>query len=565
MSTLASPSGTPVPEAPAPDAPASGLTLAAVLDQEEIRAGDPEVLAGADGLDAVVRWVHVGDSAHVAELLEGGELVLTTGQAFRHSAEATAGFLDELEAAGAAGAVIELVDEHSRPAPEAIAHLRTAVVGRAFPVVLLTRKVRFVRITQVAHRMLVGEQLARVERARRVHEVFTQLSLESASEQRIVDRTAGLLGAPVVLEDVAHRVLAFHAEDSAELLRDWSGRARLVGYLERTGRRGDTEDWLQTPVGLAGRRWGRLVVPGPLEDDDDAVQVLERAGQALTLARIAGRDERELLYQAQAGLIHELQHSATLTESAARTRAGALGLKDAPYYLPVVFRLDRLPAEAPTSLQLRERALMDDLVEVVRRSHRTMLAAGKDAGSIGMLLPVGARQLEDQMLEGICARLADRRRQNESDAGWTVGVGRSRPALLEAAAGLDEAVQVAEIAGTLETRPRPFFRFADLRLRGLLSLLRTDARVRAFAEAELAGLLEDGDAASLELLELYLQHGGNKSALARTGYLSRAALYDRLARLQDKLGVSLDDAESRAALHVALIWHRLETGTAAPA
>lgn len=221
-----------------------------MLEVAEIRAGAPEVLSGAENIDIPVRWVHIADTERVGSLLEGGELVLTTGQTFRGSLEATRRFLDELEVSGAVGAVIELVDAAGRPATGAIDALRAASRDRSLPVVLLTRSVRFVRITQAAHRMLVGEQLARVERARRVHEVFTQLSLESASEQQIVDRTAELLGAPVVLEDVAHRVLAFHAAQLGPgiVLLDWAERARGVGYQEETGRRAGAEDWLQTPV-----------------------------------------------------------------------------------------------------------------------------------------------------------------------------------------------------------------------------------------------------------------------------------------------------------------------------
>jgi purine catabolism regulator len=533
------------------------VTLRTLLELAEIRSGEPEILGGAAALDVPVQWVHIADTDRVGSVLEGGELVLSTGRSFRDSLPATLRFLDDLEAADAAGAVIELVDATGQPAEEAIDLLRTAACGRALPVVLLTRSVRFVRITQVAHRMLVGEQLARVERARHVHEVFTQLSLESASEQQIVNRTAELLAAPVVLEDVAHRVLAFHPgqADPGALLLDWADRAYRVGYQEVTGRRADANAWLQTPVGLRGQRWGRLIVPTGLSDDAEATQVLERAGQALTIARMARRDEKDLLHQAQAGLLHELRQPHSLTEHEGATRAAALGLAPTAFYVPVVLRLDRLPGEDLTGLQLRERALLEELAAVVRQTRRSMLAAGMQSGLLGALLGVPARQLADPLVERICAQLAESHGQQVA---WTVGVSRSRESLLEAAAGLDEAAQVAEIAATLEIRKRLYYRFADVRLRGLLALLGADPRVRAFAEAELAPLLEWADPAALELLELYLRHGGNKSALARTGYLSRPALYARLARLQELLGVSLDDAESRTALHVALLWYRLQ-------
>ena len=376
----------------------AALTVRAVLELEEVRSGGPEVLSGADGLDTSVRWVHIADGERVGALLEGGELVLSTGLAFRSSAQAAARFLDDLQAAGAAGAVVELVEPDGTPAAAAAAALREAAAGRPLPVVLLNRPVRFVRVTEVVHRMLVGEQLARVERARHLHEVFTELSLQNASEQQIVDRTAELVAAPVVLEDVAHLVLGFAAagRDPEALLRQWTERSRRVGYREQTGRRGQTgqgegeEDWLQTPVGVSGRRWGRLVVPAALEDDADASQVLDRAGQALTIARMAGRDERELLEAARAGLMHELRQPLALTEAEARTRAVALGLEPAALYVPVVIRLDRLPGEEPTGLQLRERALLESLggrrplrAAVDARRRAALGIAGRPAGRSG--------------------------------------------------------------------------------------------------------------------------------------------------------------------------------------
>lgn len=116
---------------------------------------------------------------------------------------------------------------------------------------------------------------------------------------------------------------------------------------------------------------------------------------------------------------------------------------------------------------------------------------------------------------------------------------------------------MAQIVPHLPTRAQPYYRFADLRLRGVLSAMGADPKMRTFALAELSGLLSPVDEPALELLELYLAHGGNKSALAKAGYLSRPTLYARLAKLETKLGVQLDSAESRASLQVALLWYRM--------
>src|SRR5699024_2147199 len=107
-----------------------------------------------------------------------------------------------------------------------------------------------------------------------------------------------------------------------------------------------------------------------------------------------------------------------------------------------------------------------------------------------------------------------------------------------------------------------FYRFADVRLRGLVAALQDDPRMRAFAESELAGLLDDqADGgrsrwSAVDFLKLLLRKGGNKSAIAQAMGLSRPAVYARAERLERRLGVSLDDAESRAALHTAVLWWR---------
>jgi purine catabolism regulator len=549
---------TSIPSSHELSAPA-GLSIAGLLEHDEIRDGGPEVITGEDSLHRNIRWVHIADSAQVERFLEGGELVLTTATTFRRSPAAMSQFLDQLERAGAAGTIVELVDEDSRPDREAAAVLLKAAAGRELPIILLGRRVKFVRITELAHRRLLAQQLSRLEQAQEIHETFTRLSLERAQAQTIVDRTAALLGAPVVLEDVAHRVLAHAGPRSEALTQNWtdlvSGAQRVPGIAE-VGR------WRQTPVGLRARRWGRLVVPGHAEAVVAFDQIIERAGEALTLTRMADRDEQDLLLQAQSGLIREIADSEVLHESTARARARSLGFTpcDGAKLMPVVVRLDRDAETEPTRIQLQERGLTQEIAAAATRLGLCVLMTSLQSGVFGFVLaPARAaraprRTGSDELLTDLLAEVAD------YAASWVVGVGRTSDSLLTAASRLEAASQVAEVASTLDVREREFYRSSDVRLRGLLSLLAEDSRLRTFAEGELGPLLageDPGDEELLEFLELFLAHGGNKSAMARAGFLSRPALYARIAKLQDRLGVSLDDAESRTALHVALLWWRM--------
>ncbi|WP_104104297.1 PucR family transcriptional regulator ligand-binding domain-containing protein [Arthrobacter sp. 08Y14] len=544
------------------------LTVAAVLDLDVMRAGEPEVLAGRELLERPVRWVHVAELRNLADLLEGGELVLTTGLAFGDSAAAAADYLAGLEAAGAAGVIVEL----TRDRPADAAALTTAAAGARLPVIRLHRRIRFVEVTEVVHRRIVARQFEQVARAREVHEVFTMLSLQSAGVQEIVDRAAQLLDSPVVLEDSSHLVVAFAPGPvpSKDLLRDWQRRSRAVhrsGLAEENFSAAADAAWLQAPVGLGSQRWGRLVIPGlPVASEAAAAEasmVLERAGQALSINRLAERDQAGLSQQAQAGLIHELRSPRGPDEAEARTRAEALGLKPSPAYLPLVLHLEAGAGQDPMSMQRKERALLEMLDSVLSSTRNTALAAAVQTGQVAVLLALPARLLEDSVLERICGVLAERSAEAAEPLTWTAGAGRARSALSDAAAGLDEAAHVAQTAGTLSAGTRRYFRSADVRLRGLLALLREDPRAVTFADTELRGILEEGAGEDLALLQKFLECGGNKTELARRGYLSRPTLYARLERLEARLGVSLEDPESRTSLHVAVLLRQLRSLSAA--
>ena len=99
-----------------------------------------------------------------------------------------------------------------------------------------------------------------------------------------------------------------------------------------------------------------------------------------------------------------------------------------------------------------------------------------------------------------------------------------------------------------------FYRLPDLRLRGLLHLLRDDPRLQTFVERELGALLaSEQDADLIDVLAAYLTAGGNKAEAARNSHLARPTFYERLYRIERILGTDLGSAESRTSLHVALL------------
>jgi purine catabolism regulator len=139
--------------------------------------------------------------------------------------------------------------------------------------------------------------------------------------------------------------------------------------------------------------------------------------------------------------------------------------------------------------------------------------------------------------------------------GFVMAAGSIVESIRDVRRSFQEAEQVADVASR-RGDDRPFYRLPDLRLRGLLHLLRDDARLQTFIERELGPLLthdaqRGGDL--VRVLTLYLDSGRNKALAAQRAHLSRPALYERLRRIERVLGADLEDVESCASLHVALL------------
>lgn len=521
------------------------LNLRTILELPVLQAGQPEIVC--DGpVDQPVRWAHVSDLADLSGLLAGGEVVLTTGLALADP-EHRDDYLPKLAAAGAVGVIVEL-GLHIAAIPQSV---RRSAVGLDLPVVVLHRAVRFIDVTEEVHRRIVADQYAEVEYGRRVHEAFTALSMRRASIDEIINATAEMLSTPIVLEDLNRQVVAFATRDTPAtiLLADWQRRSRLA----------PADSWTACRVGPFREEWGQLIAPEVAGGDSRAQTTLERAAQALAMHRMVEQNRSSLELRAQSGLIDDLRRGRILDEASATARAYALGMRPALTYVPMTVRLREQAGADQVLVQQRRVRTHDALTHALRSTGHTGLTTTLDNGQIDIVLApqrIGPADSVDGALADVGQAIEAAVLKVAGVNGCVIGVGKESSRLIDAVSGLGEASHVADVAMSMPLRAKPFHRASDLRLRGLVSLIRSDPRVQAFAEAELASLLahraKHGDDA-FELLRTFLEVGGNKAELARKLHMSRPTLYSRLDALERIVGHDLDDAESRASLHVAML------------
>lgn len=525
-------------------------TVREVIALDAVSQGVPEVVVGGAALDARVRWLHVSDNAGVGKLLYGGELLLSTGKSWPVDTDELRAFMYELADAGLSGVILEL-GTHYQYTPAVVIE---AARERDLALVILHRELKFVNITEAVHRRIITGQTDALRARDEVRERFTALALRGSPADFIVHQLAQTLGAPVVLENLAHEVVAAEVPLSLEdeLFTDWELRSRSAHRRaehrrERALPAGD-EDWLVIAVEARGIRWGHLLaLPGP-EHAAGRTAVLEQGAIALAVGRLADGDLDEWGRIGRRRLVDGLLAGrfAGAGGAAARLEAAGLPVRGARLFGVVV-------AGAPVSAEGAEAAARALRARVLTGSAPDAVVTPASA----LLLSVPADAVFDDAAALAFARAAI---DPAADAERVVvSVGHAAEDIDTALISLHEAVDLAR-GRRRRTGRGPQLRRAENRpLVQLVTALRDDHRVLDHGERMLSPLIvhdlaRGGDL--LDVLEAMLAHPGNRTAAASASHLSRSVFYQRIALIEQLLGVDLDDGETQTALHLALLVRR---------
>jgi purine catabolism regulator len=524
------------------------LTVADVLELPVVRRGLPEVVAGGSGLGRQLRWAHVIELPDPSDLLNGGELVLTTGMGAGDRAAAQRAWIGSLLAQGAAAVFVELGHSWREHVPAAVVDAcRVAHV----PLVAFRRAVRFVEITEAVHAAVLHRQFELLRRGEEIHRRFNELILAGRGVPEIMAELAGAISRPVVLEDAAGELVYYvsHPPLAGDdvTLSAWAD-------VHRAEARGEAaEGAVCVDVRLMETSWGRLIalaIDDPLDDFDRAF--VDRAAIAVAIDLLGQQHEEHLRARSRGAFLSDLADD-RMDEADARRRAEALGFPGSGHgqLLPVAasWRGSRVRPRAGESWT----RLSGDLRTALASTGLGVLIGPRDVDLL-VLLGLGGRVYDAALAEhvaGLFHGALERRGLGPEDAALAIGAPVDE--WQAAGPGLRRVRRSAGAAAALAPA-----RWYDARRPGVTDLLhdlRDAPEMDAFVEEQLGPLLSDGSARTrvlLETLEAYLTAGGRKAQAARALHLERQSLYLRLRRIEELLGVSLDDEDAVLGLHLAV-------------
>jgi purine catabolism regulator len=500
------------------------VQLGWLLEQEDLALR--LVCGSAEGVE--VEWAHAIELQDPSPWLAGGELVLTTGLLLQRTQSEQAAYVERLRAVGIAALAFG-VGVRFTAIP---AGLRQRCEEVGLPLLEVPLPTPFIAVSQaVAHR-LAEEQQHALQRVVAFQQALTRRALREGA-RGLVGALGRELDRPVVLLDEHGLVLAasHHAQPLARALaaslRSIPARRAAPG-MQRVETASGAVDLHVLAGGAAQRGWLAVAADPP-----------------------PSSDERLMVHHAVAVATLQLDQPRELEEARESVGATVLGLllDDAPADGRLVGHLRHLGFTAREEVRVvvvparREAEVCALLQSRLATSAVPHALVRSGAGVVALVRADDADEVVDTVRE-VLAELGEH----------ASAVGVSGPVTPALAA--DALVQARQAGQSARHERAPVGWYDRMALGAVLADATVRGRVRALTRASLApltggGRVGDGDL--LRSLQVFLEHNGSWETAARALGVHRHTLRNRMSRVEELTGLSLDVAEHRVVLYLALV------------
>ncbi len=533
------------------------LTVAEALDLPILKTA--QVVAGRNGLQNTIRWVHTVGVPDGAMWLNGGELILTTIFNMPDTPEKQCEFIRELAEKGIVGLVITV----GKLLEEIPSYLRQLGDELDFPLIEIPYEERFVDIAKTVNERISEENLDNVSRALSIQQRLSRLVLEGGGFWELAEMLADLMGHSISIENERFEAIAnknIAEVDSARRYTILHGRTNplLIEALEdeflpkiRETLRpvylpiiedvGLEMERLLAPIVVHGEIYGYMWiiadVHGLSQIDMMAIEVGATVAALLMLYQ-------ESVQTAEASLKGSLMSQ--LIEGDAN-RETILTDQSLRYGVDLRLPYMMLAVESNNS-QPRYVARIYRTINQVLTQTETQAVAGQFAGQVVILAQ--ANQDINTLAELLINRLIDRDNQARIGISLTYkdasNVGRAHQQCIEVLditrrLGQQESIQYFTGLGYIHT----------LFHAGIESLY-NNPHVPVLRQ-----LLDEKQADLFNTLETYLDEGGNSVQTADVLHIHRSTLNYRLTRIREICDVDLSSPLIRMNLQIALKLMRL--------
>lgn len=504
------------------------------------------LIAGAAGQDRPVRWVHVVEQPDAANWLRGGDFALVSGVGWPRAAVEQRDTVRQMIEAGVSG-ILFATGRFLTSVPEAVL---SAAENASFPVIEAPFALRFADIAETAQRTIIGQYFEVMERADAIHRALTLAALHALDLLSLAEHLSDLLQVEVTIYGAAGAALAASSavrESGVPVLPLSAVQSVDSMDLPVHLRIGDREGLLM-PVHHGQERAGHLLLRkpsgtfGPLEE-----RVIQHAAAIIALHMLRQQEIAEVERRIHASFLEALLEGAyPASDRAARERVRLHGLDPDAEFRIVIARIEFGDPALSSRSEFETRRQLAGVIEAQCQSVGIRVLTTLMLSRVVLLWPAGTRDRE--LLQLIYQRAAA-----AVGGDLVLATGEAQRGIGGIPKSHDQAEQLLLLAAPGDS----VLLFEDHLLLRLLS--ETDpATLREFRDSVL-GVLdhERNGEALIETVRTLAGCGGNQAQAAQLLGLHRNTLRQRIGHVERILRRRLDDPETHARIHLAVVVGRL--------
>ncbi|RKL68249.1 PucR family transcriptional regulator [Salipaludibacillus neizhouensis] len=517
----------------------SMLTIGDILDRKYF--SNIEVVAGATGLGRQVKWVHVVEVIKIKSLLNGNELILTTGLGWKTDEALFMSLLKQLIECNASGLCIEMGTSTSSIPQEIVDYANT----HHFPIIIFHEEVPFVEITQDIHSLLINKQYQMISDLENYTQQLNKKMLEIDHYEEILTFFHRYLDVQIIAK--------FNMNDIKfipELGRE--ERERLLLKINRTE---ETNEYsvAKQPVQLLGNQYAEIIIFADTRElSEYDYLLLDRTATALAqhLLRDLLVEEKKRMEETEWMLDWlDGEHSEEEIREYLSYHQADIDAKDG---VVCVCRLSKgqIKNMDSTYFKLVFRTIFEQYgFSTYSTEVRNQL----------IFIFVNQRESinwRERMEKGFM-RFKTNHSTKLDMSSISFGVGKFVGSLKEIHKSYQAAKETLLLQHTLPESNRRLF-YDDLHIYHIISLINKHGDLPEMVMNHLTPVIEydkKNNGTLLYTLKTYLACNGSKQETAKKLYVVRQTLYHRIDKLEKLLGEDFMSPEKRLVMELMLVAH----------
>lgn len=533
------------------------LTVEDVLKRPSF--GNAYIAAGKKGLSRPVRWVHIIEVIQFEQLLQGSEMILTTGAAFKDDTASFMTYLAQLLHRNVSCLCLEMGHYLSSVPQEWL----DAAEAQDFPLIIFPEAVRFIDITQDIHAHIINQHHKALQDLEKISREFHRLTLTSQGVSHVLTLLQSSTKAQVIYVpmDAQPKFIPPQGKKESE---HWLSFLTNHNF-ENDGTGPNVEELadhtvIVQPVGAMGKTWAHILLVLDRKPQELEYLILDSASLSIAQDLLRKRYMEERKLYSQTLWMDDLLHKRIYDEEQIKVQLGAdfKRLNTLPYQV-VLIEFESEQAEGQSDeeeglesaglhLSLSVRSMFEGQLfhPLITLKHNRLVIVAFDKAH-----KTPAKERLHVVLRALQERKA------EASTRLRIGIGNSNRSFLHAHVSYQEALQALSLTVTLQ---KQVMFYEELGVFELLFHIGDKELLKSFVRSHLGPLIDHDALKGSELLrtlKVYLDHDGSKQMAAGQLFIVRQTLYYRLEQIEELLGAQYMFPEKRLALQVAIRAYQL--------